>query len=58
MDTVQYTKEDLEAMPPAQARSLIMKAVKIEGTFVVRDKDGNIKYDDPSLKGTYGEDKL
>jgi hypothetical protein len=32
-----------------------MGKVKIEGKAVVRRADGTIKYDDESLKGTYGE---
>lgn len=53
-----YTQEELEAMPPKQAANLIMTAVKISGTMVVRDKQGNIKYDRPELAGTYGEENL
>lgn len=57
-DEVTYTQKELEAMPRAQAHSLILKAIKISGTMVVRDINGNIKYDKPELAGTYGEDKL
>lgn len=57
-DEKTYSKEDLEAMPPDQARNLLMKAIEITGTFVVRDKGGNIKYDKPELAGTYGEENL
>ena len=57
-DEKTYTLDDLRDMPEDQAASLLMKAVKISGTIVVRDKDGNIKYDQPELAGTYGEDKL
>ena len=53
-----YNKEELEAMPLKQVIDLILKAIKISGTMVVRDKGGNIKYDKPELAGTYGEDKL
>lgn len=53
-----YTLAELKKMPKDQATNLLMKAVKISGTMVVRDKAGNIKYDKPELAGTYGEDKL
>ena len=54
-DSRTYTKEELEAMPPEAAHNLMMLATKIEGTAVVRQADGSIKYDDESLKGTYEE---
>lgn len=54
-EPVTYTKEQLEAMPPEEANNLMMKACKIEGFAVVKDKHGVIKYDDISLKGTYHE---
>lgn len=50
-----FTKEELDAMPAEAANNIMMLATKIEGTVVVRDKDGNIKYDNPALAGTYGE---
>jgi len=55
MTTKTYTKEELEALTPEQFNDVLMKAVKIEGSAVVRRADGSIKYDDPTLKGTYGE---
>jgi hypothetical protein len=55
---VTYTQEELDAMPPEQVNNIMLHAFKIEGKAVVRDKDGNIKYDDETLKGTYGEENL
>jgi len=57
-DEKTYTKAELDAMPKDQVINLMLKAVKISGTLVVRDKDGNIKYDKPELAGTYGEENL
>lgn len=37
---------------------LFVPGAKIEATFVVRDAAGNIKYDDPTLAGTYHEENL
>jgi hypothetical protein len=52
-----YTKEELEAMPVAEASALLkVTGAKLKGTGVVRDKDGNIKYDDDARKGEYGEE--
>lgn len=57
--TLTYSAEEVAAMPVAEANALIRKAVKIEGTAVVKDKDtGKIRYDRPELAGSYGEDKL
>jgi len=53
-----YNLDDLKAMPSGQAVALLIKSIEISGTIVVRDKNGNIKYDDPTLAGTYGENKL
>ena len=50
-----YTKEQLEKMSPAQMNNVFLRATKIQGTGVVRDKDGNIKYDNPESAGNYGE---
>ncbi len=55
METRTYTKEELDAMPEGALLELLLKATEITGTVLVRDKDGNPKYDDPSLAGTYGE---
>ena len=59
--TVTYTLEDLQAMTPEELAALNARIkaagdqVKYMGTAVVRDKDGNVKYDDPSKAGTFGE---
>ena len=55
---VTYNKEQLEAMTPADRNNAFMKAVKVEGKVVVRRADGSVKYDDESLKGTYGEGEI
>ncbi len=52
-----YTKADLDAMPPEQANNLMMLAAKIEGKGVVKRADGTVKYDDPALAGSYGEEQ-
>jgi hypothetical protein len=55
---ITLTKAQIEAMPAAEFNRLIMAAQKIQGTAVVMDRFGNMKYDDPSLAGTYGEELL
>lgn len=54
--SLNYTREELLAMPKAEAQALIRKAVKIKGTAVVQRADGSIKYDDPSRAGQYHEE--
>lgn len=56
--TIKLSKAEIDAMTPEEFNQALMKAVKIEGTVVVRDKDGNIKYDNPELAGTYHEENL
>jgi len=53
--TVTYTKEQFDAMPPAEQNNVLLAATKIEGKAVVKRADGSIKYDDESLRGSYGE---
>lgn len=55
-ETRTYGTEELAAMTPNEFNNVLMKATKIEGKVLVRDKDGNPKYEDPSLAGTYGEE--
>lgn len=55
MKEVTYTKEQFEALPPAEQNDVLIKMVKIEGKAIVRRADGSIKYDDETLRGTYGE---
>ena len=56
MKTRTYNLEELQAMTPEERSTVFMTMVKMSGTAIVRDKDGNIKYDDPAQKGTYLED--
>jgi len=37
---------------------LFVPGATVHATFVVRDTQGRIKYDDPSLAGTYHEENL
>ncbi len=52
---VKITQQEFEAMDPAQQNNVLIAMTKIEGKAVVRREDGTIKYDDVTLKGTYGE---
>lgn len=55
----ELSQEELQSMSVEELDRLIAKARAaggfVQGTGVVRGKDGKIKYDDPSLKGTYHE---
>ena len=55
MRKITLTKAELDEMSQADLSALLLKAAKVEGTAVVRRADGSIKYDDPALAGTYGE---
>jgi len=55
METKKISAKEFNEMPADEQASVLMKMVKIEGVGVVRDEDGNIKYDDPSQAGTFGE---
>jgi len=55
MKTKTYNQDQLKAMDPGQRNAILMKAVKITGTAVIRRADNSVKYDDESLKGTYNE---
>ena len=51
-----YTKDDLSKMSLEEINKILeQQNVRFLGTGIVRDKHGNPKYDQPSLKGTYGE---
>jgi len=57
-----FTKKQLEGMDINDLVALVGEAqargvTKFMGKMIVRDKDGNIKYDDPSKAGQYGEDE-
>lgn len=53
---------DLPNMSPQERAGVVnlvkMGRAKVSGTAVVRDRDGNVKYDNPALAGRYNEDKL
>lgn len=55
-ETREITKEELDAMPEEQRNNLMMIATKVKGVGVVKRADGTIRYDDPDLEGTYGEE--
>jgi hypothetical protein len=57
-EKITLTKKQLDAMSPEQLTDLLMKAQKVEATAVVIGKDGRIRYDNPELAGTYGEQYL
>ena len=56
--TRELSQEEVNAMTPAELNNALMVAVKIEGKVLVRDKDGNPKYDNPERAGEYGEETL
>jgi len=58
MPDITLTRSDLEKLTNDDVIALIMRAYKIRATAVVRDKDGNIKYDDPSKAGSFGEEYI
>jgi len=58
MDERTYTAEDLAIMTPRARNNVLLHATKIEGTVLVRDKEGRPKYDSPGLAGSYNEHKL
>ena len=55
---VTLTRAQIAEMGPDAFQSLLLKATKIEAKCVVLRPDGSVKYDDPSLAGTYGEEHL
>ncbi len=58
METKTYSARELAEMKPGELNAILMKAVKVEGTVMVINKDGKPKYDQPELQGTYGEENL
>ena len=56
--TVTFTANELAAIPPGQLENLLAIASRVEASAVVRDADGNVRYDDPSLAGQFGEAHL
>lgn len=57
-EKITLTKQQLDAMSTEQLTALILKAHKVQATFVVRRPDGTVKYDRPELAGTYGEEHI
>jgi len=55
MNTKTYNTEELQNMSPEKFNNVLLDAVEIRGTVLVRDKDGAPKYEKPELAGTYGE---
>lgn len=55
MKTITYNQEDLKEMSAEKFNNALLDAIEVKGTVLVRDKDGNPKYDNPELAGTYGE---
>ena len=55
---ITLSQADLARMSPGDLNALLLRATKIEGTAVVRRADGSIKYDQPELAGSYGEQFL
>lgn len=53
-----YTRDELAAMSGDELTRLFVPGATFQATFVVRDAQGRIKYDDPSLAGTYFEETL
>ena len=58
MPKITITKSELDRMSPDDLCALLLRASKIQATCVVQRADGSIKYDDPALAGTYGEEHL
>lgn len=55
---ITLTPQQIDQMSKDEFTNLLLKATKIEATFVVRRRDGSIKYDDPALAGTFHEENL
>lgn len=56
--TKHFSREQLENMKAKDLLDLLGNlppGAKFHAKGVVRDKDGNVKYDDPELKGSYDE---
>ena len=56
MKTITLNKQQLDKMNPDELCDLLLKAHKVSATAVVRRADGSVKYDNPQLAGTYGEE--
>ena len=53
---------DFKNMSPGESSAVMAAAklgrIKIRGTAVVRDSNGNARYERPELAGKYNEDRL
>jgi len=58
MKKIVLTREEIEAMPREKLEGMLKIAQKVEARAVVMRADGTIKYDNPELAGTYGEEHL
>ena len=55
---ITLSKDEIDEMDVEEFQNLLRIAVNMSGTAVVRRADGSIKYDNPELAGTYGEENL
>ncbi len=53
--TKTFTAAEMGAMDPDERLSLLLSAVEIKGTAVVRKADGTIRYSKDAKPGDYGE---
>lgn len=56
--TITLTKDELDQMSGDDLCALLLRAYSWKATCVVQRADGSIKYDQPELSGTYGEQYL
>lgn len=55
-ETITLSAQDLARLTEDQFTALLLAAIEIRGTCVVRDREGRIKYDRPELAGQYHEE--
>lgn len=56
--TITLGKKELDAMSEDELNNLLLSATDVKATAVVLRRDGTVKYDNPELAGTYGEEHL
>lgn len=56
--TITLSKAELDAMSEDDLNNLLLKAADVKATAVVLRRDGTVKYDNPELAGSYGEEYL
>jgi hypothetical protein len=56
--TITLTRDELDAMTSDELCELLLSVYQWQATCVVQRADGSIKYDQPELAGTYGEQYL